>query len=318
MLNNLLPELDDAEGAGIPENLPNIVDAHVHLFPEWIFQSIWKWFAVHAWPIRYQLNATDILAFLFDRGIGHVVALQYAHKPGIAKSLNAFMADIQMKYKDITGMACVFPGEEGADRILKEAFRNGLGGVKLHAHVQGFDLNSPEMEMIYDVCAHEGKPLVLHGGREPKSPAYPVDPHRICGAEKIERVLKNFPTLRLCIPHLGFDEISEYRRLIEEYDHLWLDTAMVLGDYFPGHQPPDLTTLRADRIMYGSDFPNLPFAWDREIKKIAQIGLPEARLSQLLGDNARHFFSINRSDEEKTPRSGPFFSGESKHIGSAR
>lgn len=292
MLTHLLPGLNEPEGAGIPGNLPPIVDSHIHLFPDGIFQSIWKWFATHAWPIRYRMKAAEIPDFLFARGIKHVVALQYAHRPGIAAGLNAFMREVCEKHPNITGMASVYPGEDGVDRILREAFSSGLGGVKLHAHVQGFDLNSPEMDQIYDVCATEGKPLVLHGGREPKSPAYPVDPYATCGAEKIERVLKNFPRLRLCIPHLGVDEFSAHRRMIERYDHLWLDTAMVLSDFFPGHHPPDLLTLRPDRIMYGSDFPNLPFAWDREIKIIAASGLPEDRLAMLLHENAMVFFSI--------------------------
>ncbi|MFZ5570675.1 MAG: amidohydrolase family protein [Thermodesulfobacteriota bacterium] len=299
MLNKSLPVLNDAESSRIPDGLPTVVDAHVHLFPEGIFQSIWNWFDRYAWPIRYRMNAANILDFLFNRGVGHVVALQYAHKPGIAAGLNTFMADMRRKYPNVTGLASVFPGEENAGQILRQAFQSGLDGVKLHAHVQGFDLNSPAMESIYDVCAREGKPLVLHGGREPKSPAYPVDPHRICGAEKIERVLRSFPRLRLCIPHLGFDEVREFRLLMERYDHLWLDTAMVLGDFFPGHRPPDLSTLRSDRIMYGSDFPNLPYAWDREIKKIAAAGLSEDRLERLLAGNARDFFSIQPPDAGK-------------------
>ncbi len=293
MLNGLLPGLNDPDGLGIPGNLPPVVDAHVHLFPDWIFQALWKWFAKHAWPIRYQMKAEEILDFLFARGIRQVVALQYAHRPGMAAELNAFMRDICAKYPNVIGLASIYPGEDGVEDILEQAFGFGLKGVKLHAHVQGFDLNSPEMERIYAVCAAARKPLVLHGGREPKSPAYPVDPYQICGVAKVERILKNFPRLRLCIPHLGLDELPAYRRLLKQYDQLWLDTAMVLSDYFPGHEPPDLLSLRADRIMYGSDFPNLPFAWDRELKIIAEYGLPEDRLAMLLHTNALEFFSID-------------------------
>ncbi|MDB5099085.1 MAG: amidohydrolase family protein, partial [Cyanobacteria bacterium RYN_339] len=42
-----------------------------------------------------------------------------------------------------------------------------------------------------------------------------------------------------------------------------------------------------DRILYGSDFPNLPYAWDRELRNLAAMGLGDAALAAILGGNAR-------------------------------
>jgi len=44
--------------------------------------------------------------------------------------------------------------------------------------------------------------------------------------------------------------------------------------------------------MYGTDFPNIPYAWDREIKRILKKGLSEGFVECLLGKNAMEFFSI--------------------------
>ena len=41
-----------------------IVDAHVHLFPERVFEAIWHWFDKHAWNIRYRLHAEEVVEFL--------------------------------------------------------------------------------------------------------------------------------------------------------------------------------------------------------------------------------------------------------------
>ncbi|MEZ4603255.1 MAG: amidohydrolase family protein [Desulfobacterales bacterium] len=94
------------------------------------------------------------------------------------------------------------------------------------------------------------------------------------------RRVEDFPGLRVCVPHLGFDETEQYRKLIEKYDHLWLDTTMVLADYFPTGQNDeriDLTRYRSDRVMYGSDFPNIPYNWDRELKALTTAGLSPER-----------------------------------------
>ncbi len=291
-----LPALNDPEGESIPDSLPFVVDAHVHVSPEAIMRSLWKWFDEFGYPVRYRLSTTEVFEFLLSRGVGHIVALQYAHRPGIARELNQYMADRCSKYpKQITPMATVFPGEEEAADILEEAFELGLGGVKLHTHVQCFDMNCGDMDEIYDICASHGKPVVIHAGREPKSPAYKCDPYELCSAEKLEQVIKNHPKLKVCVPHLGMDEYSAYQQMIERYDNLWLDTTMALTDYFPNNSSPPLSRFRADRIMYGTDFPHIPFAWDRELKCVIAAGLSEETLELVLGKNALDFWGIERA-----------------------
>ena len=293
MLRPNLPSINDKEGSAVPTGLPEVVDAHVHIFPHDIFPAIWQWFDEHAWHIRYQLRTSQIFDFLLSRGINHIVALQYAHKPGIAGKLNRYMARKCQKYPNqITGMATIFPGEDNADGILQEAFALGLGGLKLHAHVQCFDMNADDMNPLYDICQSNKKPIIMHVGREPKSTAYHCDPYKICSAEKLEKVLQNFPKLRICVPHFGFNEISAYKKLIEKYDNLWLDTTMILSGYFPTEDTIELDSFRIDRIMYGSDFPNIPYAWDRELKWLRASGLPQKNLEWVLGKNASSFFGF--------------------------
>ena len=294
MVNLPLPALNDPEGEALPQAVPPVVDAHVHLFPYIMFAAIWQWFDRFGWPVRYQLNSPEIMDFLLSRGVARVVGLHYAHKPGIARYLNAYMAELCSTYPELTGTATVFPGERDAAAILEEAFQMGLRGVKLHAHVQYFEMDSDGMHEICRTCALHDRPLVMHVGREPRNPEYPYerDPYVTCRSDKLEQLLKEYPDLRICVPHLGADEYGEYARMLEQYDNLWLDTTMVFADYLPGNHPPRLADLRADRIMFGTDFPNIPYAWDREIKKLVALDLSEDALALILGKNAADLFGM--------------------------
>lgn len=115
----------------------------------------------------------------------------------------------------------------------------------------------------------------------------------LCSVEKLEDVLKAFPGLKICVPHLGFDETASYRKLTEKKDTLWLDTTMVVTDYFQHEDPIDLNRYRPDRVMYGSDFPNIPYAWDRELKALAKCDISLDALEQLSGKNAAELFGIH-------------------------
>lgn len=306
MLTSSLAALNDPEGPRVPAGLPPVVDAHVHIFPHAVWAAVWQWFDTHAWPIRYRLGTPELLEFLLARGVAHVIALLYAHKPGISRDLNRYAALRCGVFGDrVTALATVFPGEPEAPAILREAFGLGLKGVKLHAHVQCFDMHSAALDAVCQICADEGKPLVIHAGREPSSPAYRCDPHQTCSATKVARLLENFPRLRLCVPHLGADEFRAYQRLLERHDTLWLDTAMALTDYLPFENPVKLQDLRPDRVMYGSDFPNLPYAWDRELKWLEQAGLKDDHLKALLGGNARDFLGFGAGGADRSGPGGP-------------
>jgi uncharacterized protein len=279
----------DEEGLAVPPELPPVIDAHVHLFPDRLLQAIFAWFRANAWPIRYELAASAVAEYLLSRGVDRIVALHYAHKPGIARDLNRFVAEIAAADPRIAGVATVHPDDAEPEFILREAFAAGLRGVKLHCHVQAMPPDEPRLDPIYALCQEAGRPLVIHAGREPRCPGYRIDPHQICSADRIERVLRSFPRLQLVVPHLGADEYPEYAELLARYDNLWLDTTMVLAEYFAG-DPSFIVRQRPERILYGTDFPNLPYAWDRELKKIAKLGLPPESLALILGENARSLF----------------------------
>ena len=300
-LETPLPGVNDPEGHWVPATMDRVIDSHVHLFPRMLFEAVWKWFGVHGWPVRYQLGSSELLNFLFDRGIAHVVAFQYAHKPGISDWLNNYMVEKVAEFKGrVTGLATVFPGEDGAVDLLNSAFDRGLKGVKLHVHVQCFDPVSRIMEPIYALCSAKKKPLVIHAGREPKSPAYACDPHGLCSAARIEQVITRYPDLRLCVPHFGMDEYESYCRMIREHDNLWVDTAMALTDYLPVDTCLDLLAQRSDRILYGSDFPNIPYAWDRELKCVESSAISSKAIQQIIWKNAAELFDIPLGPDQES------------------
>ena len=121
---------------------------------------------------------------------------------------------------------------------------------------------------------------------------YVADPYLTCRADKLESVLRDYPRLRVCVPHLGADEFAAYRRMLENYDNLWVDNAMMLAEYLPVASLPSLVEIRADRLMYGTDFPNIPYAWDRELKRLCRSGLSDRTLERVLARNAAEFFRM--------------------------
>lgn len=287
-----MPAVGDLEGAHTPPGL-RVVDAHVHLFPPRVYEAIWRWFETNAWPIRYKLQAADTIRFLESRGVQRIVGLHYAHVPGMARALNRFAAELAAEHPIVWPLGTVLPGEPDAEAIVVEALEKlGLKGLKLHCHVQQFAIDDTRLDAIWRVCMRNRATVVVHAGREPALPANRTDMHAVCSAAATRRLLTRFPELRLVVPHLGADEIEPYFALLKDFPNLWLDTTMMLADFFPQSVAVERLAAHADRLIYGSDFPNLPYAWDRELVKLVALGLPPDALQALAGDNAAQAFGF--------------------------
>ncbi|MHB8420237.1 MAG: amidohydrolase family protein [Myxococcales bacterium] len=280
----------EPEGTAVPAGL-DVVDAHVHLFPPRVFDAIWRWFDRHAWRIRYRLYAEQVVAHLASRGVKRLCGLAYSHVPGMARELNRFMAETARAHPEVLPLATVLPGEPDAEAVVREAFGPlALRGLKIHCHVQKLAPDDPRLDPVYRACAQARLPAVVHAGREPASDAYGVDTRALCSAAAINRVLRRHPRLTLVVPHLGADEFEAYRALLEAHENLWLDTTMAIAGFFEAGPAASLFPAQAARLLYGTDFPNIPYAWDRELRRITAAGLAPEALAALLAGNARRVF----------------------------
>lgn len=223
-------------------------------------------------------------------GIDRVVGLCYSHVPEMARDLNRFMAELARVHGDLLiPLGTVLPGEPDEHVIVDDALSLGLRGFKIHCHVQRLGPDDPRLDMIYARAAAAGVPVVIHAGREPCFAAYNINIHAICSATATRRVLERHPHLIMIVPHLGMDEEEDYFALLTEFPNLYLDTTMVVGGYFDRRVDPELLERHSDRILYGTDFPNIPYEWDRELRWIEQ-NVSESAREKICSLNAVRLF----------------------------
>ncbi|KAI1319344.1 hypothetical protein EDD11_004210 [Mortierella claussenii] len=319
---------------------------YLSVFPQKLMDAVWDFFDNFYWPVQYkEAYLASRADFLINQGVHHVVLLVYAHKDGIARGLNRFLADTvnemnaryaytqgggsRVKRRVASGLATVMPGEPGVKDILAEAFMTlGLSGIKMHSHVQCVPANHPTMDEVYETCIRFDKPVLIHAGKAPNSSAYKVDAGKICDASIVEDVLKRYPNLRMCVPHLGMNQYQEFFDLLDRFPNLYLDTTMTLASFFQMEEDKLLAqSMRtmllkhSDRILYGTDWPNIPYDWCRELanlislidgetssvqdiittgtaveKEQRRISEGDATLEKILWRNASRFYGITEAD----------------------
>jgi hypothetical protein len=269
-----------------------IIDAHVHLFPKRLAEAVRSWFDNHGWEAKYRDEVDVALQRLLDGGIDRVVTLPYAHKAGMAEALNAFSLELSHQHPQVASCCTVFPGEDRAERIVEDALAGEFVGIKIHCHVMRIQPDDERMDVVYRASAKYQKPVVIHAGREPALAGYGVDVHQFSGAARVRNALRKHPDAIVLVPHLGGDEFAEFEAMLGEFPNLYLDTTMVIGGYFP--MMPDLEMLRRhpERILYGTDYPNLPYEWTSELQVLRGLKLDPADEARILSGNAKRLFGL--------------------------
>jgi predicted TIM-barrel fold metal-dependent hydrolase len=104
-------------------------------------------------------------------------------------------------------------------------------------------------------------------------------------------VLRRHPRLTAIIAHLGTPEYGEFLDLADRHRNVYLDTTMAFTEFmeqiapFPPVLLPRLAAA-ADRILLGSDFPNVPYPYLDQLQALARLDLGPAWLRAVCHDNA--------------------------------
>lgn len=280
-----------------PEDLgiPGLFDVHVHFLPPNIQAAVWREFdragpkIGREWPIRYRGSVEERVEQLRGFGVKRFSALPYAHKPGVATYLNAWAGEFADQVPENLRSATFYP-EPGAAEYVAAAIADGVEVFKLHTQVGEFLLDDPALMEVWELLEDAGTPIVVHVGSGPVGNAF-------TGPEHLQRLLRLFPGLRVIVAHLGAPEFGPFMDLAQTYEHTRLDTTMVFTDFFvpfPDDLVPRLAGL-GDKILYGSDFPNLPYDYAHQLEGLVRLlgrapGLDEEWLAKVCWHNGVNLF----------------------------
>ncbi|MFD5747986.1 amidohydrolase family protein [Streptomyces sp. NPDC127033] len=275
--------------------VPALVDVHTHFMPDRVLRKVWAYFdsagplTGREWPITYRHGEAERLALLRAFGVRAFTSMVYPHKPGMARWLNGWAAGFADRTPDCLRTATLFP-EEDVGRYVREAVEGGARIFKAHVQVGAYDPNDPLLGPAWGLLAEAGVPVVMHCGSGPV-------PGKHTGPGPVGRLLAAHPRLRLVVAHLGMPEYTDFLDLAERYGEVRLDTTMAFTDFSEGFAPfPRAERARladlGDRILLGTDFPNLPYPYVHQLEALERLGLGEGWLRAVCHGNGARLFGL--------------------------
>lgn len=269
-----------------------MIDIHVHYFPKKIFEAIWHFFETKShglWQINYKEHGQDLIDSLKSFGIKRFTTLVYAHKKDVARYLNDFIHEESNKHPELIPFGTIFAGDGNVKTTARDLFETKkFYGIKLHPFVSKEQLDDMRLFPAYEIMQDLGKVLVCHPG---SGPVYSEKD----GANRLHTILKSFPKLRVVVAHCGAFEYGDYNTLAKDFEHVYFDTAMncVHTHVFENNCPgPEFFKEFQDRLLFGSDFPNIPYDYREQINSLQRFHLGPDIEQKIFTTNAERLLGL--------------------------
>ena len=161
------------------------------------------------------------------------------------------------------GFASVDPRKETAAAQLRRAFTEyGLVGLYLNTARLHMFPDDERLTPLYELCRELDKPIVFQAGFCLETNALA----KFCRPMDFEPVVNRYPTVNMCLAHVGWPWVQETAALLLKYPNLYTNPALRsfdgpgqiyrkvfledMGEYWVEHNI-------ADQVMFGSDSPRI-------------------------------------------------------------
>jgi hypothetical protein len=277
-----------------------IIDCHTHVFPPRMKESRAEYagrdlcFAtLYGNPRSRIITADELVSAMDEAGIAmSVIASIGWNAPELCVENNDYiMASIARYPERLIGFGAVPPLSTGVYSEIERCARGGLRGIgEIRPDVQQVDLADTKALAPFAGALIENNLVLLTHASEPVGHVYPgkgeVTP------QQLYKFITAFPNLKTICAHWGgglpfYSLMPEVKQALA---NVYFDSAASPLLYDGAVYRQVIGLLGADRILFGSDYPLLPY--NRALADINGPGLPEAQRELILSGNARRLFGI--------------------------
>lgn len=283
-----------------------IIDSHVH-FPTpdffgkpegrvhpWLAQERTRWRKAWQFDGAEPLQSKDELVERWYReAIEHDISVVFVTSGG-----NDAMSEIVKAHPDrFYGYAHHDPSLKEAPYLLEKAIKEqGLKGYKILGPAVNTPLDCKDLYPVWEVAQGENIPVLIHFGI--MGSAGGIANHVNINPLIIHDVAKNFPDLKIIVPHFGCGYIFETLNLCWACPNVYIDTSG--SNQWMRWMPYEVNlemlfrkyreTIGPGRILFGTDSSYFPRGYaksyfDEQFKAMVNVGYSDDEIDKVVFGN---------------------------------
>lgn len=106
----------------------------------------------------------------------------------------------------------------------------------------------------------------------------------------IDRLAADFPKLKIVMAHPGWPWVDETTAVALHKGNVYWEMSGWAPKYFPGNLKVDIRGRLQDKIMFGSDYPSMPYA--RIFKEWGELGYSDTVMEKIYHQNAERILGL--------------------------
>ena len=106
----------------------------------------------------------------------------------------------------------------------------------------------------------------------------------------IDDLAADFPNLKIIMAHPGWPWVDETTAVALHKGNVFWEMSGWAPKYFPGNLKIDIRARLQDKIMFGSDYPSLPYA--RILKEWGELGYTDVVMEKIFHQNAERVLGL--------------------------
>jgi predicted TIM-barrel fold metal-dependent hydrolase len=225
-----------------------------------------------------------------------MVAFDIETITGSGPCTNEYVAGMRDRHPDriIQGWAAVDPFKETAIADAEHAIRDlRLLGFHFHPIMGRYAVNDPRLRPLFETISALHAPVMIDVGTTGMGAGMPGGHGAIirhAHPSAIDELAAAFPELTIVAAHPGWPWVDEMTAVALHKGNVYWELSGWAPKYFPDALKRDIRARLQDKIMFGSDYPSLPY--ERLFREWGELGYADAILEKVFHGNAERVLGL--------------------------
>jgi len=172
---------------------------------------------------------------------------------------------------------------------------HGLGMLGFHFHpiMQGFAVSDRRFYSLFEEIAAMGVPVMIDVGTTGMGAGMPGGNGALiehAHPKHIDRLAAAFPTMPIIMAHPGWPWVDETTAVALHKGNVYWEMSGWAPKHFPGNLKVDIRGRLQDKIMFGSDYPSLPYP--RIFREWDELGYKPEVMEKIMHGNAERVLGL--------------------------
>lgn len=265
-----------------------IFDIHTHIYPDAIAKkAVVSLGNFYDFVPQGEGTYDDMTFYDKKEGVSGFLVFSVATNAHQVHKVNECLAAVAERGRQEGFVTAAFGGlhqdTEDMKGDIDHALSLGLKGIKIHPDIQGVDIDDKKLYPLYEE-ANGRFPVYFHMGDN--RPMY-----RFSEAEKLKKVLSDFPRLNVVAAHLGGycaeDDAVEH---LAGNERVMYDTSSALWNMTAEKAEYLIDKYGTERVMFGTDYPVM--RPEDELERFFGLKLTDSQREDILWNNAVNFLGL--------------------------